>query len=72
MTPEEFTALFMEAGIHFPAILGKPTNNNFASFKDMLMPLLINLDCDMNGPHNIIGLVQNTTNHAGQWNAPFP
>jgi hypothetical protein len=60
MTPEEITALFAEAALHFPPLPNKPNDDNLLDIRKILMPLLLNLDYDMNGSHNLIGLIQDT------------
>ena len=43
--------------MHFPTLPEKPNDNNLLDIREILMPLLLDLEDDMSGPHNLVGLI---------------
>jgi hypothetical protein len=71
MTPEEITALFAEAALHFPPLPDKTNDDNLLDIREILMPLLLNLEYDMSGLHNLVGLIQETVAYTARWHNTF-
>ena len=60
MTPEEITTLFATAATTFQPITGQPTDDDLTALRDVLYPLLLDIPYDMDGTHNLIGLIEPT------------
>ena len=58
MTPEEISAVFAEATLFFTPITGEPTDDNLTAIYKLLLPILHNINYDMNGPNNLVGLIK--------------
>ena len=71
MTPDKINALFAEAATNFTSIAEQPNNDNLTAVKEVLMPLLLNLEYNMNRPQTLIGLIQNTTVYTVHWHQAF-
>ena len=71
VTPEEITALFAEAASHFPPLPDKPNDDNLLDIREILMPLLLNLEYDMSRPHNLVGLIQDMSAYTARWHTAF-
>ena len=71
MTLEEITALFAEASPHFPPLPDKPNDNSLSDIREILKPLLLILEYDISGPHNLVGLIQDTGAYTACWNNAF-
>jgi hypothetical protein len=61
MTPEEITTVFTTAATTFQPISGQPSDDNFTALCDVLYPLLLDIPYDLDGTHNLIGLIKPTT-----------
>ncbi len=73
MMPEEITTLFATAAMTFPPIASQPTNNDLTALLDVLHPLLLDIPFDMNGTHNLIGLIEPMPSYMTTWGStPFP
>jgi hypothetical protein len=71
MTPEEITALFPEAAMLFPPLPNKPNDDTLSDIREIITPLLLNLEYDMNGPYNLAGLIQDTAAYTARWHNAF-
>ena len=71
MTLKEITALFAEATLHFPPFPEKPNDDNLLDIKEILMPLLLDLEYDMSRPHSLISLIQDTAAYTFRWHNAF-
>ena len=72
MTPEEITALFAEAALHFQPLPDKPNDDNLSNIRETLMPLHLNLEYDMSRPRNLVGLIQDMGAYTARWHNAFP
>ena len=72
MTPEEITAIFADAATHFTPINGNPTDDDLTALRELLTPLLLAIPYDMDGDHNLIGLIEPTTAYIATWGEAFP
>ena len=72
MTPEEITTLFATAATTFQPIAGQPTDDDLTAFCDVLYPLLLDIPYDMDGTHNLIGLIEPTPSYTTTWGKAFP
>ena len=72
MTPEEITTLFATAATTFQPITGQPTDDDLTALRDVLYPLLLDIPYDMDGTHNLIGLIEPTPSYTTTWGTPFP
>ena len=64
MTPEEMTTLFATAAMTF--------HDDLTALRDVLYPLLLDIPYDMDGTHNLIGLIEPTASYTATWGNPFP
>ena len=71
MAPEEITALFATAAAAFPTITGQPTDDNLTALRDVLYPLLLDIPYDMNGPDNLIGIIEPVALYMATWGQAF-
>ena len=72
MTPEEITAIFATAATTFPPFAGQPTDDDLTALRDVMYPLLLDIPFDMDGTHNLIGLIEPTASYTATWGTPFP
>jgi hypothetical protein len=72
MSPEEITALFVEAATRFTPITGNPSDDDLTDMREVLTPLLLAIPYDEDGDHNLIGLIEPTTAYTATWHAAFP
>ena len=66
-TPDEITALFALASESFTCISGQPSDDDLNEILLVVRPLLHNIDYDMDGPDNLVGLVDNDTAYTTTW-----
>ena len=71
MAPEEITALFSTAAAAFSAITGQPTDDNLTTLRDVLYPLLLDIPYDMNGPDNLISIIEPVALYMATWGQAF-
>ena len=71
MAPEEITALFATAAAAFPTITGQPTDDNLTALRDVLYPLLLDIPYNMNGPDNLIGIIEPVALYMATWGQAF-
>ncbi len=69
---EEITALFATVAVTFPPIAGQLTDNYLTALCKVLYPFLLNILFDMDGMHNLIGIIEPTTSYTTTWGNPFP
>jgi hypothetical protein len=72
MMPEEITTLFATAATLFQPIAGQLTNDNLMALCDVLYPLLLDIPFDMDGTHNLIGLIKPMPLYTMTWGMAFP
>jgi hypothetical protein len=72
MTPEEITAIFATMATTFPPFTGQPTNDDLTALRNVMYPLLLDIPFDMDGAHNLIGLIEPTASYTATWGTPFP
>ena len=66
-TPDEITALFALASESFTCISGQPSDDDLNEILLVVRPLLHNIEYDMDGPDNLVGLVDNDTAYTTTW-----
>ena len=66
-TPDEITALFALASESFARISGQPSDDALNEILLIIRPLLHDIDYDMDGPQNLVGLVDNVTAYTTTW-----
>jgi hypothetical protein len=66
-TPDEITALFALASESFTRISGQPSDDDLNEILLVVKPILHNIDYDMDGPNNLIGLVEDATAYTTTW-----
>ena len=71
MAPDEITALFATATAAFPNIRGQPTDDDLTALRDVLYPLLLDIPYDMNGPDNLIGIIEPVALYTATWGQAF-
>jgi hypothetical protein len=67
MTPEEIATTFADTTETFSPISSKPTDDDLTALCNVLLPILHNIDYDMNGPNNLVGLIEGTTLYTVTW-----
>ena len=67
MTPEEINALFATAAMTFPPFAGQLADDDLTA-----LSLLLNIPFDMDGAHNLIGIIKPTASYTATWSTPFP
>ena len=72
MSPEEITALFVEAATRFTPITGNPSDDDLTDMREVLTPLLLAIPYDEDGDHNLIGLIEPMTAYTATWHTAFP
>ena len=63
------TLLLAKATEEFAPIVGQPTDDNIFDMREVLMPILFNIEYALVVPvgsnaHNLVGLIQETTSYA--------
>ena len=71
MTLEEITTLFATAATTFLPFSRQPTDNDLTALRDVLYPLLLDIPFDMDGVHNLIGIIEPTASYTATWGMPF-
>jgi hypothetical protein len=71
MTPTEITSIFTEAALSFPPIAGKPMDNDCTAIRNVLLPIIHNIDYDMNGLNNLNSLIEGVTAYTATWGQAF-
>ena len=71
MAPEEITAVFATAAAAFPTITGQPTDDALTALRDVHYPLLLDIPYDMNGPDNLIGIIEPVAVYMATWGQAF-
>lgn len=66
-TPDEIAALFALASESFTRISGQPSDDDLNEILLVVKPILHNIDYDMDGPNNLIGLVEDATAYTTTW-----
>ncbi len=74
---KEIAAIFAMAMTNFDAIIGQPTDDDIFRIREVLMPLLHDINCDMakvasTATHNLVGIIQQDTSYTARWGASFP
>ena len=70
-TPDEITALFALASESFSRISGQPSDDDLTEILLVVRPLLHNIEFDMAGPQNLVGLVDRTNAYTTTWGQPW-
>ena len=76
-TASAITLLLTKATEDFPRIIGQPTDDDVFRIREVLMPILHNIEYSNFVPvggnaHNLVGIIQDTASYTADWNAPFP
>ena len=72
MSPEEIALVFADVTAKTTPINGNPTDDDLTALRDILYPILLAIPYDVNGLHNLVGLIQPTATYAANWTAAFP
>jgi hypothetical protein len=72
MMLEEITAIFATGATTFLPFAGQPTDDDLTALWDVMYPLLLDIPFDMDGAHNLIGLIEPTASYTATWGTPFP
>ena len=73
MMLEEITTLFATAAITFPPTAGQPADDDLTTLRNVLVhPVLLDIPFNMDGMHNLIGIIEPTTLYMTTWGNPFP
>ncbi len=65
MTPGAITLLFKEACDTFPAIKGKPSDDDLLLVMEMLLPILMEIPFDqLGGVHSLTAILMDPTRYA--------
>ena len=70
--PEEITTLFATTATTFQPIAGQPTDEDLTALHDVLSPPLLDIPYNMDGMHNLIGLIEPTLSFTTTWGMAFP
>ena len=71
MTPDEITTIFAAATNDFAAIVGQPTDDDINALKRALLPLLHDVDYDMYGTQNLVGIIEPSITYTLTWGQAF-
>ena len=71
MTPDEISAIFAAATNDFAAIVGQPTDDDINALERALLPLLHDVDYDMYGTQNLVGIIEPTITYTLTWGQQF-
>ena len=66
-TPDEITAIFALASENFSRISGQPSDDDINDILLVVKPLLHDIDYDVAGTQNLVGLVDNVTTYTATW-----
>ena len=72
MSPEEIALVFADVTAKTTPINGNPTDDDLTALRDLLYPILLSIPYDVNGVHNLVGLIQPTATYVANWTAAFP
>jgi hypothetical protein len=72
MTPEEIATIFADTTATCSPIAGEPTDDDLTAIRKVLLPILHNIDYDMTGPNNLVGLIEGPTAYTAIWGQAFP
>ena len=72
MSPEEIALVFADVTAKTTPIHGNPTDDNLTALREILTPILLGIPYDVNGTHNLVGLIQPTATYTVTWLAAFP
>ena len=65
MTPNAIIFLFKEARDAFPALEGKPTDNDLLAIREMLLPILMEIPYDLlGGVHSLTAIITDGVRYA--------
>jgi hypothetical protein len=65
MTPNAITLLFKEARDAFPPLMGKPTDDDLLSIREMLLPILVEIPYDqLGGVHSLTAIITDGVRYA--------
>ena len=71
MTPDEIAAIFAAATDDFTVVVGQPSDEDINAIERALLPLLHDVDYDMYGAQNLIGLIEPTITYTLTWGQAF-
>lgn len=71
MTPDEIAAIFAAATDDFAVVVGQPSDEDINAIERALLPLLHDVDYDMYGAQNLIGLIEPTITYTLTWGQAF-
>jgi hypothetical protein len=70
-TANEIAAIFAVATDNFTLIAGQPTNNYINTMEKALLPLLHDINYDMYGPQNLVGIIKPAITYMVTWGQAF-
>jgi hypothetical protein len=71
MTPEEIAAVFVMAMSNFSLLVGQPSDEEINALELAIKPVLHDINYDMFGPHNLVGLIKPTITYTATWGQAF-
>lgn len=72
MSPEEIALVFADVTAKTTPINGNPTDDDLTALREILTPILLAIPYDVNGTHNLVGLIQPTAAYTTTWLTAFP
>jgi len=70
-TPDIIAAIFAVATNNFTLIAGQPTDDDINTMEKALLPLLHDIDYDMFGPQNLVGIIGPAITYTVTWDQTF-
>jgi hypothetical protein len=70
-TTNKIDAIFAGAANNFTLIAGQPTDDDINTMEKALLPLLNNIDYNMYGPQNLVGIIEPTITYTVTWVQAF-
>jgi len=70
-TADKIAAIFAVATNNFMLIAGQPTNNDINTMEKALLTLLHDIDYDMYGPQNLVGIIKPEITYMVTWGQAF-
>jgi len=70
-TANKIAAIFAVATNNLRLIAGQPTNDDINTMEKALLPLLHDINYDMYGPQNLVGIIKPTITYTVTWGQAF-
>ena len=72
MMPEEIALVFADITAKSTPIHGNPTDDDLTALREILTPILLGIPYDVDGTHNLVGLIQPDAIYIDTWLTAFP